>query len=710
MRIGIFFVFVGVLVFAFNSINAAACPAPITAPGTYVMPEDYVGAPNPGIIVSGYACVKIASSDVVFDCNGHKIYNSGVPFITYGILVVEPAIKNVTVKNCASISGYTHGVFFNEMRNSTARQIVVNDNDGGFTIAGGRNITIINNTALSNQNSGILIYSLSSHNTIEDNIVRGSNIGIFMDFTGNNAVKNNRIYNSIDYGILITHSSRNNFTGNTLENQLYGIHGEGSYHNYFYNNVLKNTAETSFHVIYSGNTTLIKNKAINSTTGFVVERSENCTFKHNIASGILEQGFAISILSNRAVMDNNTAYNSRTGLLVDTANDVVIHRLKTYNNKDYGVYLLDSYGTKLTNSIIYNSSIGLYTRSLDLSASISTTNLTIGGPLGTAINATTLNIADTLSKGENFSIRWVKNTYPLPPGRSSFRGKFVNITGNGTISKIEWLWASGEVAGYDEESFQLAKNDGNGWVHVNALLNIAENKLTVSGLVPASMYGILGNGTDSNYTLASIYKANVTDRVDLERWKGIGSTARANIEGGNVSDFNIIGATLTQRWAAFYGNIIGSIYLTSKIGDLLNYLYKWDWTPAQGGSVCVSTNSSMLNINVTGATGRDVDLAWGFGNVADNGKNTFRGFGCNLSLGTANVTGADYADTGTAKGFRTCSLKTKKSPTKENMLFCTEINESGIAFNGEPANFELIVPFSQNGNIPDTYYFYATLG
>ncbi|MEM3364632.1 MAG: right-handed parallel beta-helix repeat-containing protein [Candidatus Micrarchaeia archaeon] len=689
-------------------VNAADCPTPISAPGTYVMSEDYAGAPYSDPIVDGKACVKITSSDVIFDCNNHYIHNNGTAGLTYGILVVSNLpVTNVTIKNCRGIYDYTDGIYFHETQNSRIEKVVSNNNGNGFVVNGGQNNTIFNNTVHSNE-YGISILS-SSKNIVEKNYIYSQKEGVIITLSTKNTVKDNKIYNNVINGISLTLLSMyNNLTGNTLENNgIRGVYAElASHHNYVYNNSAKG-GTWGFRFTSSGNTTLIKNTASESIVGFLVEQSENCTLKNNIAIRNSDTGFAVGQLSHRTKMENNTGYGSDNGLYIDTSNNVVVDTFTTYNNDLYGIYILDSYGAQIKNVHVYNSSTEFYAESGGVTTSISVTNITIDNPNGGFVNKTVLNIFDTINNGEELAIKWVRNTYPLPPGKSSFEGKFLNISGVASINKIEWLWTLSESSGYDEESFELAKYSGSGWSRVSATLDIVLHKMTVYNLLPASIYGILGNGSTLNYTIADIYRANVTNRTSLARWSGTGEAGRANIEGGNISDLNLSSRTLTDRWAAFYGDIVGSIYLTTNAGGLSNYVYMWNWAPAYGGTVCASTNSSMLSINVTGASGRDVDGAWGFGDAADNGRNTFVGLGCDILLGSANVTGADFADTGAAGGFRTCALKTKKSPSKSNMLFCTRIDANGAAFDNTPANFEIIVPTAFGNGVFETYYFYA---
>ena len=211
------------------------------------------------------------------------------------------------------------------------------------------------------------------------------------------------------------------------------------------------------------------------------------------------------------------------------------------------------------------------------------------------------------------------------------------------------------------------------------------------------------------YSQATMYGANITSSSSHPRWEGLNSSTPINTEGGNVSDLNLTSNTLTDRWAAFYGNISGDIYLTSNDSGTAQYVYMWAWTTLNGGEVCTSTNSSLLTFGASGATGADIDTAWSFPSAtSDSGVNTFSGSGCAVKLGAANVTGASYADTGDPGGFETCAVKTTATPAKSEMLFCSFINDTGVAYNGDAANFEMMVPTVYGAGVYETYYFYAS--
>jgi hypothetical protein len=272
---------------------------------------------------------------------------------------------------------------------------------------------------------------------------------------------------------------------------------------------------------------------------------------------------------------------------------------------------------------------------------------------------------------------------------------------------LVWSWEDGEISGYDEESFDVWENSISGWTKLDAALEIGSNTLTLSGIEPSSDYGILSNITPTDSTSIDLYHANVTSEM-LPRYEP-DSGANTSIEGGNISNSDIEGVTLTDRWAAFFGNVTGSIILGDNATG--NHVYEWLWNASSGGAVCVSTDSDFDGSNVTGNDAALIDNAWGFdAGASDSATNTFTDDDCNIGIGASAVFNCTSVDTGDAGGFRTCSIKTEAAlPAKNDILFCTRINGSGIAYNGENAHFELMVPTPYGVPGLESYYFYANL-
>jgi hypothetical protein len=263
----------------------------------------------------------------------------------------------------------------------------------------------------------------------------------------------------------------------------------------------------------------------------------------------------------------------------------------------------------------------------------------------------------------------------------------------------------------------------------NTSVNIANSSVLTSSLQPYVIdLDNLGNATSDYFDLRTVndvgnpiafirydliedpainlYGASVSNISHHTRYNG---TPPGNLvaQGGNITGANVNSSQLTERWAAFYGNVTGGIVLRASAGS--NYVYRWDWTTGEG-AVCVTTNSSLSSLSVIGANGSDIDTAWSLASSAtDSGINTFNDTNCTIDIGAASVTNASYVDTGAAGGFMTCALKSSASPAKNEMLFCTEIVPGGTAWNGGTADYEVMVPTPEGPATTETYYFYANL-
>jgi len=189
--------------------------------------------------------------------------------------------------------------------------------------------------------------------------------------------------------------------------------------------------------------------------------------------------------------------------------------------------------------------------------------------------------------------------------------------------------------------------------------------------------------------------------VSDSRWAG--ATAGSDTtEGGNVSAVNVTGTVLTDKWAAYWGNVTGSILL----GDNTNQLYTWTYNPTTGGEVCLSTASAFDFSAPTTATGAAVDTAWSFtGADADSATSTFGG-SCNLNFATATVSGTariDHEDS----TYETCVVYDGAGTAETDYAFCSAIGTAN-AYNGVAANYEVMVP-TTTGTATEAYYFYVEL-
>ncbi len=396
------------------------------------------------------------------------------------------------------------------------------------------------------------------------------------------------------------------------------------------------------------------------------------------------------------------------GVFVDESNDTLIEDSIACNNTQYGIYVLDSDNTTVLNSRTYNNAQDFQVdNNLGSSVALNISSLVFDRPAGDMSDYTDMSLLDSVSAGGSFSMNWSSGT-ALPANYTSFENKFVDLTGSESIGTITWTWTAGESAAYNESAFELQKYNGT-WNDTGATLNEGANTLTLTSHTPGSIYGIMSNATPLNVTTAnvSLYGANVTNVTHHGRFNA-SAAGNLSTEGGNVSGVNISSTQLTERWAAFYGDVVGNIFLNDVTGT---NVYSWSWAPASGGVVCLSTDSALTDpTTVSGALGTDIDIAWSLTSSAtDSGNKTFNSTNCTIGIGTETISNASYADTGSAGGFMTCALKSATTPTKPDMLFCSSIISGGTLWNGATGDYEVMVPTPEASGTNETYYFYANL-
>ncbi|MEM3432144.1 MAG: right-handed parallel beta-helix repeat-containing protein, partial [Candidatus Bilamarchaeaceae archaeon] len=463
------------------------CPL-ITSAGLYTQNQNYSGAPNNAAPLSGYACVKITSSNVVFDCNGYSISNNGTGGTTYGILI-NGSLNNITIKNC-EISSYRYGVFvYNSNNTNIFNNTVKNSIDYNIYIyiaQGG----LLNNNTLYNSTRGFYLYSVNASEIYNNIIFNHSAIGFYGNSITNNKIYNNSIYSNTISNLMLDSNSQNNYV---LDNLIYN----SSLSLYIYssdnNTVLNNSAYNSEYggYIYTSNyNNLTNNYFYNNVAGLFLTDSQGTYISDNIVYNnyygfdFEDSGSAFNYINNNTVYNNtigcllysvsgfkftdNEFYNNTIGIEFSSSifNDLLNN--KFYNNSQYGVDISYTSYLNLTQSEVYNNAVGILVyvsayvlinnthsynnEQLDLLVSaddnifynLSISNFTLDNPLGNYENYTILDIEDiygNLTSEEAYGIRWSSQPATLPNDRMSFRNKYVNITQEGgavNIDKISW--------------------------------------------------------------------------------------------------------------------------------------------------------------------------------------------------------------------------------------------------------------------------------
>jgi len=191
----------------------------------------------------------------------------------------------------------------------------------------------------------------------------------------------------------------------------------------------------------------------------------------------------------------------------------------------------------------------------------------------------------------------------------------------------------------------------------------------------------------------------------IGRYTQIGQ-ANVTTQGGNVTNLNLSGNMSTDKWAGFWGNVSGGIVLSSGT----NIFYSWAWTPAMGGEVCaIAAPSGFSWTGIQAITAAAVNSVWNFGAATDNATNTYKINTCAVNVAGTAVTNTAGNTTGVG-GFTTCAVADQAVPTtKADLAFCVNITQNGNLFNGQPGNYELLVPTNSTLGSTETYYFWVEL-
>jgi len=152
-------------------------------------------------------------------CNSVDIKNNVLENnIGIGILVDKQAKKVIIENN--KIKSNTMGIMIAESEDNSINNNIIDKNGNGIFLKKTSHNLITKNNITGSNNYGINIYSNSSLNTIENNIIRKSmNSGINMaDYgTKNNKIVENVIEGGLNHGIRLDRTFKNNFESNVVD-------------------------------------------------------------------------------------------------------------------------------------------------------------------------------------------------------------------------------------------------------------------------------------------------------------------------------------------------------------------------------------------------------------------------------------------------------------------------------------------------------------
>ena len=499
------------------SVDISSCDN-ITSPGVYNLTADLTGAPNSvsELFVNRWACIKIASSDVIFDCGGHSFDTTnpgGSPYLI-AIAVNQSATDNVTIKNCPHISGYNYGVLASGTDHLTITGMDLSDTiHYGFYLTGITNSVIEENTVDHMTSSTATAFYIGSSDNVlvQNNNVTNSasaNSGFSLVFSNDMTVENNRAEHPGLYGFDLSTTSNT-----TVRNNYASYGGNGGFRlqsTFYANNVsfINNTAEHNLvgvsvgcsfsddaNMVIDNNTLNDNNIGINvqcynvtvndntidgGNTGIYAARG-NARYTNNVITGTALQGMWILPYDNVLFTNNTIANNLNNGitLAAGTSNNVFTDDVISNN----------PVGIEMTRGNASFQGTSLYDNDVDLSI-IDSNDIAInlyrvfftGSPYGGGVHyTTTISLNDSVPAGSgSYNISWADNYYLLPPGYVDMYFSWIatDVETPVSIDEIAWHWSN--TTGPEDENFTIIEYDGTNWGEVPADLDTSANTLTVA--------------------------------------------------------------------------------------------------------------------------------------------------------------------------------------------------------------------------------------
>ncbi|MFH0884786.1 MAG: NosD domain-containing protein [Candidatus Micrarchaeota archaeon] len=550
--------FIGLLMLAglsFSLTTVSSCGILNVSGETYTLDTNLSGAPVDASPLGGNACVKITSSNVIFDCNGFNISDNGTSGTTYGILL-NGSLTNVTVRNCPGVSNYKYGIyslssnssvfsnnsaylnsqagfvlnmgFFNRLENNSA----FSNTRYGFSLLSSSNNTLANNSAynisdpdVSNPGS---CYELSSSSgtILTNNTAYNSSIGFYLRSSSNNNLSANLARNNSNTGILLSASNDNSLTNNTVygnpvgfslsSGQRNNLSNDNAYLN-LYGFQISDTNDTLFNEsasfssigisIYSANNTMSMSRSFsNSYAGFSINSGSGTRLSDSLAYNNSVYGFYLYSATNNN-LTNDTTYMNSQGFSVGESRVNSLINCTVFNNSYAGTTIFNSNDTRVQGGHYYSNGndMRIYDAGSGSVFNLSLIGVILDNPPGDMQYYTNISLNDTVPAGQSYAITWAGVPALPPAGRSSFRAKFVNISNDSvgvSIDRIVLHWADSELGGYNESRFELWKRNGT-WARLNNTPDTPANELSLANHNPGSTYGILQLNDTTQPTVTS---------------------------------------------------------------------------------------------------------------------------------------------------------------------------------------------------------------
>lgn len=269
--------------------TAVTCGDTISAPGNYFLAADCIG--------DG---ITITASKVTLDLKGHTMSPPCV------FIFCNPSGPGISVSNVSkvniigpgTISSFTSGIAFDNVRNSVVKKVTATGNDdAGISLFQSSGNKIEENHA-NFDDTGIKLEG-SRDNEIKENEATGNRFGITLDQSNDNEIEENQVNDNENEGIILSASRNNEIKENEANGADLGIHLISSNDNHIEGN--------------QANTNVLAGIALSSSSGNEIEENET---NGNGTATVSGRGIRL-IDSTANKIEGNTALNNSSDDLSD---------------------------------------------------------------------------------------------------------------------------------------------------------------------------------------------------------------------------------------------------------------------------------------------------------------------------------------------------------------------------------------------------------
>ncbi len=319
-------------------------PTVISTPGTYILGQD--------INVNQGTPIKIQSSNVIFDGDGHTI-NGADASGSFGIMVSgnNGALTGVTIKN-VRIDNFYDGLYFKGVNGGRIDSVTATGNVRAGISLRSSNDNVISRCTVSQNGEGFYIWSECSRNRVESCTMKdNTEMGLWLASTGRTS--SGIVYDSTD----------NVVVGNTASgNGRMGLYVDFSDRNTLSNNQVTSNNQFGIFLDYSSRTRIESNTVSGgSEQAIYLYDADSTQLIGNTVSGAADYGIWISSSSGNTIRSNTITRNGKGGLVLNgeegiPTNDNTVIANTIRDNGKLGIYLCRSNGNTITNNLFSNPS------------------------------------------------------------------------------------------------------------------------------------------------------------------------------------------------------------------------------------------------------------------------------------------------------------------------------------------------------------------